>query len=248
MLLCSKAASVNPYQPIRITWNLQNGLTREMLNSTTAIHPPNTWWPDLYFDLKPEVNVPWKRGYLRNHTFWACPGAPRHNWKIRGGIQDSYCKSWGCVTSNDGSETPGYRRWDVGSRDLLNFSFVGPVPPYCNWEKDHNFVQVNIRFNIDKAKKEKAWVNGISWGLQTRTDGFPYREYYNGIIVVSQVLKPVQMYSIGPNPVEQVHATVYPTTSLPTSQGPTKDPEGGPLAKLGQTDPLWKLERQLMLP
>ena len=37
-----------------------------MLNSTTAIHPPNTWWPDLYFDLKPMVNVPWARGYLRN--------------------------------------------------------------------------------------------------------------------------------------------------------------------------------------
>ena len=85
---------------------------------------------------------------------------------------------------------------------------------------------------------EKAWVNGISWGLQTKTDRFPYREYYNGIIVVSQVLKLVQMYSIGPNPVEQVHATLYPTTSLPTSQGPTKDPEAGPLAKLGQTDPL----------
>ena len=136
-----------------------------MLNSTTTIHPPNTWWPDLYFDLKPVVNVPWKRGKLRNHAFWACPGAPRHNWKICGGIQDSYCKSWDCVTSNDGSETPGYRWWDVGNRDLLNFSFVGPVPPYSNWEKDHNFAQVKIKFNIDKAKKEKAWVNGISWGL-----------------------------------------------------------------------------------
>ena len=72
-----------------------------------------------------------------------------------GGIQDSYGKSWDCVTSNDGSETPGYRRWDVGNQDLLNFSSVGPVPPYSNWEKDHNFAQVKIRFNIDKAKKIK---------------------------------------------------------------------------------------------
>ena len=107
-----------------------------MLNSTTAIHPPNTWWPDLYFDLKPVVNVLWKRGKLQNHAFWACPGAPRHNWKICEGIQDSYCKSWDCVTSNDGSESPGYRRWDVGNRDLLNFSFKGPVPPYSDWEKE----------------------------------------------------------------------------------------------------------------
>ena len=78
-LLCSRAASVNPHQPVKITWKLQNRLTREMLNSTTAIHPPNTWWPDLYFDLKPVVNVPWKRGKLPNHAFWACPGVPRHN-------------------------------------------------------------------------------------------------------------------------------------------------------------------------
>ena len=71
------------------------------------------------------------------------------------GIQDSYCKSWDCVTSNDGSETPGYRWWDVGNRDLLNFSFVGPVPPYSNWEKDHNFAQVKIRFKVDKAIKKR---------------------------------------------------------------------------------------------
>ena len=76
-LLCSGVASVNPHQPVKITWKLQNGLTREVLNSTTAIHPPNTWWPDLYFDLKPMVNVPWARGYLREQGFWACPGAPR---------------------------------------------------------------------------------------------------------------------------------------------------------------------------
>ncbi|XDA74082.1 hypothetical protein R6Z07F_004300 [Ovis aries] len=58
-LLCSGVASVNPHQPVKITWKLQNGLTREVLNSTTAIHPPNTWWPDLYFDLKPmEIRAP----------------------------------------------------------------------------------------------------------------------------------------------------------------------------------------------
>ena len=64
-LLCSGVASVNPHQPVKITRKLQNGLTREVLNSTTAIHPPNTWQPDLYFDLKTMVNVPWARGYLR---------------------------------------------------------------------------------------------------------------------------------------------------------------------------------------
>ena len=88
MLLCSEAAIINPHQSVRITWKLQNGLTREMLNSTTTIHPPNTWWPDLCFDLKPVVNVPWARGYLRMQGFWACPGHQRTNWKTcRGGTR-----------------------------------------------------------------------------------------------------------------------------------------------------------------
>ena len=152
-LLCSRVASVNLHQPVKITWKLQNGLTREVLNSTTAIHPPNTWWPDSYFDLKPMVNVPWARGYLREQGFWACPGAPRHDWKTCGGAQDSYCKTWDCGTSNDGPQ-----RWEVGNRDLLNFSFAKPLPrvlgdPTFSCESC-NYAQVKIRFNPEKSKKE----------------------------------------------------------------------------------------------
>ena len=168
MLLCSEAASINPHQPVRITWKLQNRLTRETLNSTTAIHPPNTWWPDLYFDLKPVVNVPWARGYLQMQGFWACPGHQRTNWKTCAGAQDYFCKSWDCVTSNDGP-----RRWEVENLDLLNFSFAKPTPqalgdPTFKCEESCNCAQVKIRFNQEKAKKEGAWISGLSWRIQTR--------------------------------------------------------------------------------
>ena len=118
----TRVASVNLHQPVKITWKLQNGLTREVLNSTTAIHPPNTRWPDLYFDLKPMVNVPWARGNLRKQGFWACPGAPDMTERPVGGHK-THCKTWDCVTSNDGP-----RCWEVGNRDLLNFSFAKPLP------------------------------------------------------------------------------------------------------------------------
>ena len=46
------AASHNPHQPAKITWKLNDGQTQELLNETSGIHPPNTWWPDLYFDIR----------------------------------------------------------------------------------------------------------------------------------------------------------------------------------------------------
>ena len=43
--------SHNPHQPAKITWKLNDGQTRELLSETSGIHPLNTWWPDLNFDL-----------------------------------------------------------------------------------------------------------------------------------------------------------------------------------------------------
>ena len=42
----------NPYQPFKITWKLSDGQTHEVINKTSGIHPLNTWWPDLYFNLR----------------------------------------------------------------------------------------------------------------------------------------------------------------------------------------------------
>ena len=76
----------NPHQSFQITWTLQNGLTREVLNLTTGIHPPNTWWPDMYFNLKDLIQTTWSATQTRNFGFWACPGHLKtHNWEICGG-------------------------------------------------------------------------------------------------------------------------------------------------------------------
>ena len=126
--------------------------------------------------------------------------------------------------------------------DLLNFSFAKPTPqalgdPTFKCEESCNYAQVKIRFNQEKAKKEGAWISSLSWRIQTReVGGFGYID--GGIIVISQILEPVQVYSIGPNPMEKIDVTPYPTTSLPISQRPTEDREAGSLIKLGHTDPL----------
>ena len=156
ILLDPGATHDNLHQLAKITWKLQDGLTREVLNLITEVHPPNTWWPDLYFDLKPVVGMPWARGFLRMQGFWACPGNQRTKWKTCGGVQDYFCKSWDCVTSDDGP-----RRWEVGNRDLLNFLFAKPTPrapgdPTFECGESCNYAQVKIRFNWKKAKKERA--------------------------------------------------------------------------------------------
>ena len=87
----------NPHQSFQITWMLRNGLTREVLNLTTGIHPPNTWWPDLYFNLKDLIQTTWTVAQTRNFGFWACPGHLKtHNWEICGGLQHYFCWSWSC--------------------------------------------------------------------------------------------------------------------------------------------------------
>ena len=123
-----------------------------MLNSTTAIHPPNTWQPDLYFDLKTMVNVPWARGYLREQGSGHAQTHPGMTGKPVGGHK-THCKTWDCVTSNDGP-----RRWEVGNRDLLNFSFAKPLPRVLGDPtfscKSCSYAQVRIRFNPEKSKQE----------------------------------------------------------------------------------------------
>ena len=109
-LLDPGTASTDPHQPVKITWRLQNGLTREVLNTTTEIHPPNTtWWPDLYFDLKDLVDTPWSGLLVRFRGFGACPGH-KSDRESCGGIQHYFCRSWSRVTSND-----GVRRWKTSN-------------------------------------------------------------------------------------------------------------------------------------
>ena len=188
-----------------------------MLNSTTEVHPPNTWWPDLYFHLKPVVVgvQHLDRGSVQMQGFWACPGHQRRNHeRACGDVQDYFCKSLSCATSGDGR---GSQRWEAGSRDLLTFSFVVPSTLIC--EESCNVVQVRIRFNREAANKERSWPSGLSWGIQIQTYGTRQR---HRVIMVSQIIEPIQVHNIGPNLVKKInptpsHAMLGFTSSTPPS-------------------------------
>ena len=72
--------SHNPHQLAKITWKLNDRQTHELLNKTSGIHPPNTWWPDLNFNFsslfekQDSLYDKYYRDGIKNHRlgFWAC--------------------------------------------------------------------------------------------------------------------------------------------------------------------------------
>lgn len=43
--------SVSPHQPQNVTWIIINTSTGRVVNATSSMTPPNTWWPNIVFDL-----------------------------------------------------------------------------------------------------------------------------------------------------------------------------------------------------
>ena len=117
------AKEVNPHVPSKLTYVLEDGESYKTLYQTICVGPLNTWWPDLYFcfcDLN-HVYRATGQAEARRYGFYVCPGHTR-NRKQWGGLESSFCKSWDCVTSNDGEW-----RWTVSRPDLATFKYVRPI-------------------------------------------------------------------------------------------------------------------------
>ena len=146
------------------------------------------------------------------------------------------------MTSCDGPQ-----RWDVGNRDLVSFTFK---------DRRHQGPQVRVQFNKERAKKENRWSSGLTWGFQLYVN-WP-GPYPGELLIIKQVIEPVQVHSLGPNLVKTLQghkATPKSTTSRPSSPGTfdisstpslrgklTETP--GPLAVTINSaiqDPLWAL-------
>ncbi|XP_073917667.1 uncharacterized protein [Castor canadensis] len=67
----------NPHQPFNLTWMIVDVSTGDILNQTSKVTPPSTWFPELYFDLRALFTG---RGQwdLCQSYFYVCP-APQPN-------------------------------------------------------------------------------------------------------------------------------------------------------------------------
>ena len=218
----------NPHIPYTLTWEVSNWETHEVYNSTTKTDVPlNTWWPDLYFNLEQmakSVGLDHGRGketrnFLSETGFYACPGFGQKARSICGGILSYYCKSWSCVTANDGKSkwkvTPLYIDMSFVKPCDIGFSGRGYYSENCNL--------VRIKY-LEDGKKETRWTNGLTWGI------YLYRgpPHYATVIQIKLKVEPkIPPVLVGPNLV--VRATSEPTTratSEPTTTtpGPTSKP------------------------
>ena len=68
----------------------------------------------------------------------------KNSWGTCGGLQQYFCKSWSCVIAND--ETA---KWEVGNRDLVNFSFAYPL------SNPLDIIEGKVREGLAKRKRER---------------------------------------------------------------------------------------------
>ena len=136
-----------------------------MLNQTTATHPVNTWWPNLYFHLKELMETSWAHAYLWKVGFYACLGHKRDRIKTCGSMHSRHCKAWECVTSND-----GWWKWSVARPlDLVTMTFVNPITSDM-WNKrftgncpDYDLVKVSF---TSEGQRDIRWTSELVWGIQ----------------------------------------------------------------------------------
>ena len=156
------ATSHNPHQPAKITWKLNDGQTHELLNETSGIHPPNTRWPDLNFDLsnlfakQDGLYDKYYRDGIKNHRmgFWACPGYVRNNWKTCGGIESYYCRKKkkkeerACLLSHFSRVQLFATLWTIATRLL------------CPWDSPGKNTGVGCHAFSRGSSQPRDWTHG----------------------------------------------------------------------------------------
>lgn len=204
------------HTPVKITWQLIDGLSAQVLNQTSSIRPPRTWWPDLFFCFR-DLNSGYSSTQptlARRYGFYACPFT--HNFKKCGSMADGYCKKWDCVTSNDGEW-----KWRVTKPDSVRFSFVN-APVYGRWlpqakqpcsPDNLDFVRVSF---TERAFTQSGWVTGLSWGLVF----WDYGSHVPSILIIKQQLESLPTQSLGPSPILKAPPPLLPSPSPYTPPPP----------------------------
>ena len=132
------SAAANPHQPMNLTWMILSATTGEVINSTSAIHPKNNWWPDLKFDLCLLATGSWDIGKWEVKT----PSKP----ECEAGI--NRCNTW--PSTNSGPGCSHYIQW----ASLRETHFY-----VCPGEKQDQ-VTINNCWGADKF-------NCANWGCES---------------------------------------------------------------------------------
>jgi hypothetical protein len=110
------------------------------------------------------------------------------------------CKSWACVTSNDGEW-----KWGISKPDLVKFAFVNRVPwgrriPSPTHEcQPTDTDRIKVTFTDSGKEDTPGWIQGKVWGLVF----YKYGGHSGSTIVIRLKVEPMGPPSkmVGPNKV-----------------------------------------------
>lgn len=221
LLSCVYTASVtvspdhNPHIPRTLTWQVLDTKLGSILTSAQTVAPVGTWWPELGFCLRNSIHRASTKppNLVRSVGFYACPGDT--NYEDCGRANEFFCRSWACVTSNDGDW-----RWSVAPTDRIIFSFANSgigkhvtMPLYnkpCS-PRDQDYIK--IRFTKKGKQTPLAtWLKGMTWGLVL----YDYGNRPGSLILIR-----LKIESLSPAPVGLDKVVTFPPDPPASADPPT---------------------------
>uniref|UniRef100_A0A670YKN9 Envelope protein n=1 Tax=Pseudonaja textilis TaxID=8673 RepID=A0A670YKN9_PSETE len=182
--------SENSHQPQNVTWVVLDSHS-DIVNWTSEKRPPNTWFPELQFDLGRVLLSTNDDDFIKKHHFYVCPGhKTERSYKMTcGGADQFYCAAWSCVSM-------GHIWWDpLFKGDLIQVTRVTQSLP---------------------CKRERK--DGVTWGVRLYEKvrlGYQDEENLFTIKMIQSTLE--TLAAIGPNPVlrenspREIEGTTRPT-------------------------------------
>nr|AAN77282.1 Env [Python molurus endogenous retrovirus] len=161
-------AQHNPHQPQNLTWAVLDAHA-DILNSTSSMAVPGSWFPDLYFDfgvMMDTTTSPNRPGmvshrWIKRWPLYVCPGHVRATTyrKKCGGENDYFCADWSCVSTGEITWNPPFRG------DLITLRRTGENVR-CEQNQFGTYVNCNpvkISFTTE-GKRHTGWQSGVAWG------------------------------------------------------------------------------------
>uniref|UniRef100_A0A670ZL21 Uncharacterized protein n=1 Tax=Pseudonaja textilis TaxID=8673 RepID=A0A670ZL21_PSETE len=180
--------SENLHQPQNVTWVILDSHS-DIVNWTSERRPPNTWFPELQFDLGRVLLTTDDDAFIKKHHFYVCPGykTERSYKKTCGGADQYYCADWSCVSM-------GYIWWDPPLKgDLIKVTRVTQKLPCKMKRKDGRIEGECNPVRVVFTEVGKNMIDGDK--------GLGYKDWRN-IFTIKMIQSTLETpAAIGPNPV-----------------------------------------------
>uniref|UniRef100_A0A8C5WMN3 Integrase catalytic domain-containing protein n=1 Tax=Laticauda laticaudata TaxID=8630 RepID=A0A8C5WMN3_LATLA len=186
-------------KPQNLTWVVLD-VHADMLNSTSSMAVPGSWFPDLYFDFCIMMDATISHKWVKQRPLYVCPGHKKDTAHHK--------KYWSCVSTGEIS-------WDPPLKDdFITLKRTGENVICKRNQRGvyQNCNPVKISFT-NQGKRYRGWQAGVTWGGRVYdNDGDP-----GNIFTIKLIQTPVKPPVL-----------VAPKNTLTNRKMPPPQPSGTP--------------------